>query len=68
MPVVLKEIIDKLSATDRARLNYAFEHDLAQHTILADGVHYIGVNTKTITHLKPLIERGKWSYGELTSR
>lgn len=60
--MTIRDVLDSLSRDDRATLDYAFEHSFAQHVILPNGT-YVGVNTSTIPHLKPIIERGKWSYG-----
>lgn len=53
-----------LSKEQQRLLNYAHEHTISQF-IKLDGGKYIGVHVKNIRNLKPAIETGAWSYGDI---
>lgn len=62
--MTLRERLNRLSIDQQRQLQYAFEQQFAQHIDLGDG-HYVGVNVKSVKHLKPLEQAGTWSYGEI---
>lgn len=62
--MTLKEILDKLPKTDRAVLNYSFEHGISQYVQYEPG-KYIGVNVQKNKQLITNQEAGQWSSGEI---
>lgn len=62
-PQTIKEILDKLSDTDRRTLDYAFENGMSQFVRLPHG-RFIGVNIAYLSYLNPTLKAGKWSYGK----
>jgi len=59
---MLREVLNNLSPSDREQLMYAFEQELAQFVVLADG-HFIGVHLTPLKNLTVLETAGVWSYG-----
>lgn len=62
----IKEIFDRLTPDEKARLNYSFEYGISQFVKLENG-RYIGVNTQHVAFLQPESVSGKWSIGHVKS-
>lgn len=62
--MTLKDILDKLSKTDRAVLNYSFEHSMVQYVQYEPG-KFIGVHIKDSKYLTVEQSAGNWSSGTI---
>jgi len=60
----VSEALAKLSPQDRARLQYAFEHGVADF-IQTHGKRFIGVNVENVTFLTITEQAGAWSIGRV---
>ena len=60
----LREILNSLSADQRALLDIAFEQELGQHVEYEVG-KFIGVNVENIDYLTVTESRGCWSIGDI---
>lgn len=59
------EILGELPPVDRAKLQYAFDHELQQYIAIDGGTRFVGVNCQSIPILKVEHTAGFWSTGAI---
>lgn len=59
------EILGELSSADRAKLQYAFDHEMQQYIAIDGGTRFVGVNCSSIPILKVEHTAGFWSTGSI---
>ncbi len=58
----IKDIHNTLSPSEKSKLAYAFDHEIAQIVDLPDGT-FIGVHLEHVTNIKITQTAGAWSLG-----
>lgn len=59
------EILGELPPGERAKLKYAFDHNLQQFIAINGGTHFVGVNCASIPILRVEHVAGLWSTGRI---